>query len=78
MRQRSTRERRMIRIEFIYKYRGEISLLEKLSEHKWVRDTPEIKEFVEKTARIELEYSIRTYYFDIWMSLVKDKKRIIF
>ncbi|MFT3704685.1 MAG: hypothetical protein QM802_20135 [Agriterribacter sp.] len=65
MRQHATKERRRERYEFVYKYRRELEELE-------TANANETKQFINHIARIELNYSSNTYYFDIYMSLKRD------
>jgi non-homologous end joining protein Ku len=71
MRQRSTRERRHEREEFVYMYREEITRLY----DKGTKDIA-VKDFADRVARHALEYSNTTYYVDIWLNLRRDYKRL--
>jgi len=73
MRQHNSIERRRDRVEFANMYRDKLLALEKLDNLRH----PAIREWIEQNVRRQLEYSPRTYYIDIYITLVKDLTRII-
>lgn len=79
MRHRSTKERRIDRVEFVYMYRVEIAELSKLDKYttpncKYVNE--KINDFVARYARKHLEYKANTYSIDIFNTLVRTYENI--
>ncbi|MGN6435964.1 MAG: hypothetical protein ACTHMM_05495 [Agriterribacter sp.] len=70
MKQRSTKERRRERQEFVYQYRLEMEALDTATRK-------EIEQFINRVARPQLNYSVRTYWFDIYLALKIEYTKVV-
>lgn len=76
MRFRATKERRKEREEFVYKYYNEILDLLTDKDIKSVEWKERVKSFVETKATVELRYSCKTNWIDIFTFVKRTFKTV--